>query len=78
MLMISRYRATELGISAVKASEDGVYYTDNGQAVDWKNLVDMAVTRKLSIPPDQILPASEQRPKVNRPGLAADNTLVTV
>jgi len=82
MLMISRYRATELGISAVKASEDGVYYTDNGHAVDWKNLVDTAVTRKLSIPPDQILPASERRPTdtqvqiVNQTALEAARRLV--
>ena len=48
----------------------------------WKNLVDTAVTPKLSIPPDQILPASERRPTdiqvqmVNQTALEAARRLV--
>jgi uncharacterized protein (TIGR02452 family) len=62
MLAIPRMQAAELGASAVQASEDGVYPTENGLAVHWRHLVATACAKKLSIPPDQTLPKSQRAP----------------
>ncbi len=61
MLMISRHRAAGLGVSAVKAAEDGVYHTSDGREVRWKQEVDAACAQKISIPSEQVLPVPPER-----------------
>ncbi len=58
VLAIQRREAVELGVSALKAAEDGVYVTSDGREVLWKELVDTACSKKISIPPDQELPVT--------------------
>ncbi len=62
MLAVPRMQATALGASAVQASEDGVYHTEDGREVLWKDLVATACAQRLSIPPDQTLPESQRAP----------------
>jgi uncharacterized protein (TIGR02452 family) len=68
-------QAAELGRSAVQAAEHGVYQTDDGREVDWKNLVDAACAQKLSIAPDQALPESNRQPTDTQVQVANQTTL---
>jgi uncharacterized protein (TIGR02452 family) len=56
-LDISRYRAVELGKSAVKAARAGYYLNTSGEKVDWSDAVASACMGKRSIPPDELLPS---------------------
>jgi uncharacterized protein (TIGR02452 family) len=51
--------AAELGRSAVEAAESGYYVLEDGTRVDWSRQVEVALSGKLSIPPDDPLPAAE-------------------
>jgi uncharacterized protein (TIGR02452 family) len=75
MLMVPRMQAAELGRSAVKAAEEGVYRTDDGREVRWKHLVDAACAQKLSIPPDQALPKLKRDRMDTRVQVANETTL---
>ena len=56
-LAISRERAAALGRTAVEAIRTGSYETDDGSRVDWGENVRAAVEAKVSIPPDERIPA---------------------
>jgi len=76
VLAIPRHRAAELGVSAVKAAEDGVYSTKEGRGVRWKEAVDAACAQKISIPPNQDLPTlSKRRPTDTQVQVANETTL---
>ncbi|NLE44895.1 MAG: hypothetical protein GX620_09255 [Chloroflexi bacterium] len=55
-LAISQEAAAALGRSAVKADVGGYYVSDSGLRVDWRHLVDAAVSAKVGTPPDAVLP----------------------
>ncbi len=55
-LDISRFRASELGRSALEAAEQGYYVTETGKKVDWSAVVNAAIAAKKSIPPESNLP----------------------
>ncbi|WP_295401464.1 TIGR02452 family protein [uncultured Thiocystis sp.] len=57
-LQIPREQAAQLGQSAVEMAESGVYRTTDGQPVSWKDAVENACARTLSLPPDAELPVS--------------------
>ena len=59
-LDIPRDIAAALGRSAVEAANDGYYFNNAGEKVDWRRLVDVACSAKRSIPPDAPLPASDR------------------
>ncbi len=61
VLAISWQRAKQLGVSAVEASESGIYHTLDGREVHWKQAVDAACAQKISIPPDIELPEPVER-----------------
>lgn len=56
-LNISRIEAMRLGQSAHAATIAGHYLHPVAGQVSWKNLVDHAVSAKISIPPDFVLPS---------------------
>jgi len=56
-LDIPRHQAKELGQTAVEAAKCGHYINATGHKVDWRSLVDHAVSAKQSIRPDQDLNA---------------------
>ncbi|MBK5963340.1 TIGR02452 family protein [Thiocystis minor] len=56
-LQIPREQAAQLGRSAVDMAESGIYFTTDGQPVSWKDAVENACHRTLSLPPDAALPA---------------------
>ena len=55
-LQIPRELAAQLGHSAVQLAESGGYRTTDGQPVNWKNAVESACSRTISLPPDAALP----------------------
>lgn len=55
-LDISRSAAAALGQSAVLAADKGFYVTRTGRREDWSQLVQAAVSSKISISPDALLP----------------------
>lgn len=57
-LQIPREQAAQLGQSAVHMAESGVYRTTDGQPVNWKDAVERACRRTLSLPPDTELSVS--------------------
>jgi uncharacterized protein (TIGR02452 family) len=57
-LTIPRWKATELGQSAVAAAKAGVYFGPNGQEISIAERVNAAVAAKRSIAPDDTLPAA--------------------
>ncbi|KZK74363.1 MAG: TIGR02452 family protein [Pelodictyon luteolum] len=57
-LDIPRYKATELGRSAVEAANRGFYLDSNGRKVNWNNAVSTAQSLTQSIPPDAKLEIS--------------------
>ncbi len=57
-LDISRDLARELGRSAVEASRRGIYVTEDGRDVVWRDAVEAACAAKRSIPPEAPLSAS--------------------
>jgi uncharacterized protein (TIGR02452 family) len=59
-LHIPREVAAALGRSAVEAAREGLYVTEAGQAVVWRDAVYAACAAKRSIPPDATLPRNEQ------------------
>lgn len=59
-LEISRDVAAELGRSAVVAALEGVYVTEEGQTVFWRDAVQSACSAKLSIAPKTKLPSHER------------------
>lgn len=58
-LDIPRDVAASLGRSAVEAAHRGYYVTPTGRRVDWRDAVQAACARKVSIPPDAPLPRRE-------------------
>ncbi len=76
VLAISRQRARQLGVSAVEASESGIYHTLDGREARWKQAVDAACAQKTSIPPDIGLPVPVERDLTDtRVQVANDTTL---
>lgn len=61
-LDIPRDVAAALGRSAVAAVRQGYYVSAAGQQVEWRDAVQMACARKVSIPPDAALPRREIAP----------------
>jgi len=55
-LDIPRFKASELGQSAVETAEKGYYVNETGKKVDWSALVSSAIAAKRSIPPESNLP----------------------
>ncbi|MFM7114911.1 MAG: TIGR02452 family protein, partial [Planctomycetota bacterium] len=57
VLNISRFGAMRLGQSALEATLVGHYLHPSAGKVSWKNLVEQAVSAKISISPDAALPS---------------------
>ncbi len=61
MLNVSRDYASELGRSALKAMTDGAYVAPSGRRIDWREKIERAKMRKLSIRPDDALPSTSRK-----------------
>ena len=59
-LNIPRGVAAALGRSAVEAAREGIYVTESGQEVVWRDAVQAACAAKLSIAPDTKLPSIDR------------------
>ncbi len=83
-LSIDRDRAAHLGRSSVEAIRRGTYKGPHGEEVHWRDLVDTAIAKKVSIPPDASLPQPPVRNQkaettvqvMNETSLAATHALV--
>ena len=58
-LMIPRDKAAALGWTAVEAADRGYYEDSAGNRIDWSDLVERAVAAKVSIAPEDPLPARD-------------------
>lgn len=72
---MSRDRAAKLGQTAVEVTERGWYLDRSGHKVDWSAEVARAAAAKRSIPPDEPLPAWEQRGVETRVQVLNQSTL---
>ncbi len=74
-LYMERDKAAALGHSAVQISRDGGYQNGKREHVDIGSLVQTAVRRKASIPPDAVLAQSGQRFDETRIQVSNETTL---
>ena len=61
-LNLRREVATELGRTAVEAAKSGSYVKAHGETVDWSAIVSRACSAKVSIAPEDPLPAPTNEP----------------
>lgn len=59
-LEISREYAQDLGVTANFAALHGFYYSDSGEKIVWQDSVMAAVSGKVSLPPEAVLPRLEE------------------
>jgi uncharacterized protein (TIGR02452 family) len=72
-LDIPRHVATDLGHSAVAASRAGRYLTLSGMEVNFSDLVAAAMSSKLSIAPEDALPAPKPHPPFSETVIQVSN-----
>jgi uncharacterized protein (TIGR02452 family) len=74
-LSISRDQAESLGRSAVQISKDGFYINLKNEKVGIANLVQVACSNKVSIPPEMLLPKASPSFEETRIQIANETTL---